>query len=217
MKKRLQELKQQQQQEGHGGGDNKTKQNVNFVRLFDNNQYFISDHDGISWGLHDEGGGVDDGESFSALNEELSKSQESEGVVEDIAILSKKSWIVIRSDHFIIFDKGYHYNSSSSSSDSNESSPSTNIQHVQEHLTTFYKFQKQRQIQRQKEIEISTKQNEHERQQWEIHHDANVARAKSAEQNKRTAILQQTEEIANLDDEQEQQSWLEYIINLCTF
>lgn len=65
---------------------NNRKKEVNFVRLFDDDKYFISDEEGLQWSVDSE-----------YLDNEIRKP----GSVKEIAVASDGSWLVIKDNHYV--------------------------------------------------------------------------------------------------------------------
>jgi hypothetical protein len=66
---------------------NNRNKKINFVRLFDDDKYFISDEEGLEWSVYSE-----------YLDKEIRKQP---GSVQEIAVASDGSWLVIKDNHYV--------------------------------------------------------------------------------------------------------------------
>lgn len=64
---------------------NKKRKTIDFIRLFDNNNFFISDSEGTQW----------------SVGSHLSKELKDGGTVLDVTLADDGSWLVIRPNHYV--------------------------------------------------------------------------------------------------------------------
>jgi len=65
---------------------NKRNKTIDFIRLFDDGAYFISDDEGTEW---------------KGISEHCSKELKEGGAVEDLAVAKDGSWVIIRPNHYV--------------------------------------------------------------------------------------------------------------------